>query len=165
MLILFQRTKLVVSLFGLLIVFGNCTSEQNNIKSKAEIPASESDVRKIEISNAIQDLIKIPLSLENKIDEDKAKIKHIVDKFNNPRDILTFALICRHLSSHCQNIECFKGSNLRPTFEIAYWQSVKKLAIDKTTNKEELNELKEKSFLKGTDVGDWEKIVNGIDFP
>ena len=149
----------------LMVFFLSCQSYQSDKLNNDKISNNDFDNRKVKIISILQELSDIRYSDDNQVEENKLKIRKTVDKIDDAEDLMTLALMSKTLARSCQDIECFKRSNLRPTFDITYWAAVEKLATKKEDNKKVLDELKIRSQLSGTDIGDWEKIVDGKEFP
>jgi hypothetical protein len=159
-----KNIKLVLVFILFVACFVSCNNqpasklEEDNLAVKYE----ESDVRKIKIITALQKLQKYAMDSDEKTNKTKLeKIKEIIKEFENPDDIATFALMCRSLSYHCSDMDCFKYSNLRPTYDNAYWAVIEKLAKDKEKNKDTLDRIKRESFLDGGALYNWGHIVDG----
>lgn len=154
-----------------LFVVVSCSSQTTKI-SYGDVEQSEADRGKIRLVAALQELSEIKYSVElaetdpaRMREENNQRIGEVLDKFKSASELATLALLTRTLSQHCGNVECFKASALRPTYENTYWKIVERLAANKEPNSELLKELKVRSQLIGTDIGDWERIVDGVPFP
>ncbi len=153
-------------LFIALIIFSfSCQTYQSGKLKNDIVPNSDYDARKIKIISILEELSDIKYSNDSQMEENRQKIIKIIDKLENPRDLMTLALMSKNLSGNCHDIECYKASNLRPTYENTYWAVVKKLTVNKEENKKILDELKIRSQLTGTDIGDWERVVDKKEFP
>lgn len=161
-------------IFVILIVFFlSCQNYQSDRLNNDKISNNDFDNRKIKIISILQELGDIRYSDDNQVEENRLKnseenrlrIRKTVDKLNDAKDLMTLALMSKTLSRNCVDSECFKRSELRSTFDNTFWVAVEKLATKKEANKKVLDELKFFSQLSGTDIGDWEKIVDGKEFP
>jgi hypothetical protein len=152
----------VICLCLSLLILISCDSRLENKEKQGTSSYSESDTRKIKIITGLQRLLELPFNPNgSNFSDNREKITKIIDEFDNPDDISTFALMCRSLAYHCSDMECFKFSNLRPTYDNAYWSIVEKLAKDKEKNKEVLERIKRESFLDAGSLYNWEHIVDG----
>lgn len=155
----FMKIKWILFLFVFI-----CLGCQMAFQTSQKNPFSNgnnSDKGKLKLILALEELSKVTFSESGYSEDDKAKLLKIIENFENPRDILTLALMCRSLEYQCTDVVCFKESKLRSVFENTYWLLVEKLAFDKEKNLNELKELKEKSYLDGGSLYNWGHIVEG----
>lgn len=151
----------------------SCQTHQSGTPSSEKTLSNDFDNRKVKVISILQELSHIEYSDNDQAEETRLKnseenvlkIKKIVDKLDDAEDLMTLALMSKTLGESCRDVECAKTSNLRPTYRNTYWVAVEKLAAKKETNKKILDELKIRSQLSGTDVGDWGRIVEGKEFP
>jgi hypothetical protein len=140
----------------------SCQSYQTNNEKTSN---NYVDSRKVKIISLLQELSDVHYFNDNQIEENRVKIGKAIDKLENAEDLVTLALMSKTLAKNCLDVECFKSSDLRPTYENTYWEIAKKLATKKEENRKVLEDLKIRSQLSGTDIGDWDKIVEGKEFP
>lgn len=161
------KNILLVLCMSLAVFFSSCEKKTETFNEKINCSGDEC---KKQLIGALEDLSKIEMSDElakNQIDSKYKEIEEIVSRIAKPEDISGLAMLSKAMARHCsiRDIPCSKSSKLIPTYENAFWVCVKKLAIKKEENKEILDELKFFSQLSGTDLGDWQRIVDGKEFP
>ena len=164
----FRLTKTLWFLLTLCCLLFSLSCKQTSNETN-ELESQHPDTRKLRLLSALNQLSKIHMPSDAKdeklIAQKQEEIYKIVTQFDNPEDISALAMLSRSMSHHCRYVECSKQSQLEPTYDNAFWASIKILAKDVKKNRDVLDRLKYMAVLDGTDDGDWGRIVERKEFP
>jgi hypothetical protein len=137
--------------------------------SESRLPTTgpcKGDGCKRALITALQELSRIETNEKGELGESqRAEIKAVVGRFTEPQSVANLALLSKAMGATCADVVCSKESKLETTYETAFWYSVKVLAENKASNKNVLASLKHQAALNDTDKGEWERIVEGKEFP
>ena len=133
------------------------------------ILGTDPDSRKLKLLAVMDELSQIEIPSDPRefkvAIQKKDKIYETVAKIKNPEDLSALAMLSRAMAQHCRRaVECVEQSRLDNTYEKAFWAAVKFLARDADKNRDVLERLKNMAVLSGTEVVDWENIVDGRKF-
>lgn len=156
-----MKLILIGLIFVISIFFTSCNVTFEAGGDQTKFSKVSCDGHKAAIIEAIGDLSKLSHSGVNDQNESRhEKMREIVERFDNAKDIATLARMSRALVVHNGYAECIQGSELYTVYDETFWHAVKTLSKRKDEeSKRELARLREGDSLFGTEKNFFDKIT------